>query len=148
MNTLILDFQFKVVKYKDKIIKLQIWDFADTYEDIISAVYRNAHGVLLCYDITNQQSLLNGIRKYNDESDKYGHHIVSKWIVGCKCDDVQSKICGWGAVSEVAVECGINDNHIIETSALREINVDKAFEDIAKDIVDTLNMRSKYPFYG
>ena len=53
--TIGVDFKMKLVKIDNRIVKLQMWDTAgqEKYRSISNAYYRNAHGCIAVYDITN-----------------------------------------------------------------------------------------------
>ena len=150
ISTIAIDFQIKTIMINGDIIKLQIWDLQwDRYRGDFShkAVFRNVHGVLICYDITNKMSLINGVRKWNAEcNDNCDIHLTSKFLVGCKCDDEQNRECQKQDVMEIANECGFDKT--IETSATGNINIDKVFNDISDCIVESRKIRLKCPFYG
>ena len=71
------------VEYKDKFvikdnynIRLQIWDTAgqERFRSITKNIYRNAHGVLFVYDITNKESFLN-IKNWIKDLQNVGNDI-------------------------------------------------------------------------
>ena len=63
ITTIGIDFKIKTVEIDGKIYKLQIWDTAgqERFHTITTAYYRGAMGVLLVYDITDEQSLNDSI---------------------------------------------------------------------------------------
>ena len=72
-----VDFKFKTVDIADKTVKLQLWDTAgklpnfiefwilitiqgqERFRSITSSFYRGAHGIMLVYDVYDQQSFIN-----------------------------------------------------------------------------------------
>lgn len=56
--TIGVDFKIKTLKVDNKIIKMQIWDTAgqERFRSISHAYYRNSHGCVAIYDITNRAS--------------------------------------------------------------------------------------------
>lgn len=56
--TIGVDFKIKTLKIDDKIVKMQVWDTAgqERFRSISIAYYRNSHGCVAIYDITNRQS--------------------------------------------------------------------------------------------
>ena len=56
-----VDFFSKTIKYKDKLIKLQIWDSAgqEKFKSLIPNYIRGASLVILVYDISNKKSFYN-----------------------------------------------------------------------------------------
>ena len=61
ITTIGIDFKIKSVEVDGKKIKLQIWDTAgqERFRTITQAYYRGAMGILLVYDVSNEQSFLN-----------------------------------------------------------------------------------------
>lgn len=57
-----MDFQTKALRTEDKkIVSLQLWDTAgqERYQSVTRAYYRGAQGVILMYDISQEQSFLS-----------------------------------------------------------------------------------------
>lgn len=84
--TIGVEFGMKMIKINDRNIKLQIWDTAgqETFRSITRSYYREAAGVILCYDVTNRKSFndiigwLEDIRKTSD--------VANIILVGTKTD--------------------------------------------------------------
>ncbi len=59
--TIGIDFKIRTVEIDNKRCKLQIWDTAgaERFRSITTAYYRGAMGILLVYDITDEQSFAN-----------------------------------------------------------------------------------------
>jgi Ras-related protein Rab-2A len=59
--TIGVEYGSKTLKVNSKHIKLQIWDTAgqESFRAITRSFYRNAHGVILMYDITRLESFAN-----------------------------------------------------------------------------------------
>lgn len=59
--TIGVEYGSKTLKINSKYIKLQIWDTAgqESFRAITRSFYRNAHGVILMYDLTRQESFEN-----------------------------------------------------------------------------------------
>lgn len=56
-----VEYGAKIMRVAEKKIKLQIWDTAgqESFRAITRTFYRNAHAVVLMYDITRQESFEN-----------------------------------------------------------------------------------------
>ena len=59
--TIGVEYGAKILKVNNKHIKLQIWDTAgqESFRAITRSFYRNAHGVILMYDLTRLDSFEN-----------------------------------------------------------------------------------------
>ncbi|KAI6202925.1 Rab-10 [Aphelenchoides besseyi] len=127
-----------------KKIKLQIWDTAgqERFHTITTSYYRGAMGIMLVYDITNAKSFDN-IAKWLRNIDEHASEEVVKMLLGNKCDMTDRRV--------VSKECGerIADDHqirFLETSAKANINIDRAFYDLAEAILNnTPNQQSADP---
>ena len=58
-TTIGIDFVSKTVPVDDGTVRLQLWDTAgqERFRTISSSYYRGAHGFLVCYDTTDEESL-------------------------------------------------------------------------------------------
>ena len=57
LTTIGIDFKIKIIILKEKLIKLQIWETAG--QEITKAYYKGAHGIILTYDVNEQNSFKN-----------------------------------------------------------------------------------------
>lgn len=131
-STIGVEFATKSIQADTKVIKAQIWDTAgqERYRAITSAYYRGAVGALLVYDISKRISFDNVSRWLKELRDHADQNIVIM-LVGNKKDlrhmrQVQTE--------EAKAFCEQNKLFFIETSALSDSNVSKAFETILKEI--------------
>ena len=55
-----VDFYSKALKVDERIISLQLWDTAgqERFQSVTKAYYRGAQGVILMYDITQEESFI------------------------------------------------------------------------------------------
>ncbi|KAH0749093.1 hypothetical protein KY290_028325 [Solanum tuberosum] len=108
ISTIGVDFKIRTVEQDGKTIKLQIWDTAgqERFRTITSSYYRGAHGIIVVYDVTDQESF-NNVKQWSSEIDRYASD------------------------SAFADEIGIP---FMETSAKSATNVEQAFMAMAASI--------------
>ena len=60
VHVLGVDFYSKALKVDDRIISLQLWDTAgqERFQSVTKAYYRGAQGVILMYDICQEESFI------------------------------------------------------------------------------------------
>ncbi|KAF0025039.1 hypothetical protein F2P81_021920 [Scophthalmus maximus] len=102
----------KVVTVDDVKVKLQIWDTAgqERFRSVTHAYYRDAHDLLLLYDITSRSSFDN-IRAWLTEIHEYAQSDVVIMLLGNKYSVP-----------------------FMETSAMTGVNVELAFTAVAKEL--------------
>jgi Ras-related protein Rab-1A len=69
------------------------WDTAgqERFRTITSSYYRGAHGIIVVYDCTDQESF-NNVKQWLEEIDRYACDNVNKLLVGNKCDLTTKKV--------------------------------------------------------
>ena len=62
----------------DKIVKIQVWDTAgqERYRSITNAYYRGAEGILIVFDLTNQETFKNIQKWINDVTVYTGKDVI------------------------------------------------------------------------
>ncbi|PPD69841.1 hypothetical protein GOBAR_DD33279 [Gossypium barbadense] len=123
ISTIGVDFKIRTVEQDGETIKLQIfalwlnvrWDTAgqERFRTITSSYYRGAHGIIVVYDVTDQESF-NNVKRWLNEIDRYASDNVNKLLA-------------------FADEVGIP---FMETSAKDSMNVEQAFMAMAATIKD------------
>nr|KAF6467327.1 RAB1B, member RAS oncogene family [Rousettus aegyptiacus] len=113
ISTIGVDFKIRTIELDGKTIKLQIWDTAgqERFRTITSSYYRGAHGIIVVYDVTDQESYAN-VKQWLQEIDRYASENVNKLL-------------------EFADSLGIP---FLETSAKNATNVEQAFMTMAAEI--------------
>nr|CAD7457732.1 unnamed protein product [Timema tahoe] len=89
ISTVGIDFRNKVVVVDQSKVKLQIWDTAgqERFRSVTHAYYRDAHALLLLYDVTNKTSFDN-IRAWLGEIREYAQDDVVIMLLGKKLQNV------------------------------------------------------------
>uniref|UniRef100_A0A7S2SPR3 Uncharacterized protein n=1 Tax=Mucochytrium quahogii TaxID=96639 RepID=A0A7S2SPR3_9STRA len=132
ISTIGVDFKIRTIELDGKTIKLQIWDTAgqERFRTITSSYYRGAHGIIIVYDVTDEESFQN-VKQWLQEIDRYACEKVNTLLVGNKSDLTTKRQVSYEAAKEFADQ---NDMEFIETSAKNATNVEKAFMAMAKQI--------------
>ncbi|KAL5284741.1 RAB1A family protein [Megaselia abdita] len=132
ISTIGVDFKIRTIELDAKTIKLQIWDTAgqERFRTITSSYYRGAHGIIVVYDCTDQESF-NNVKQWLEEIERYACENVNKLLVGNKCDLTTKKVVEHTVASEYANQLGIP---FLETSAKNATNVEQAFMTMAAEI--------------
>lgn len=141
ISTIGVDFKIKTVELDGKTVKLQIWDTAgqERFRTITSSYYRGAHGIIIVYDVTDQESF-NNVKTWLQEIDRFGTAGVLKLLVGNKNDLTDKKVVDTEVAKEFADSIGIP---FIETSALDSSNVEEAFLIMTKQIKESVAKQQK-----
>ncbi|XP_052766627.1 ras-related protein Rab-1A [Mya arenaria] len=132
ISTIGVDFKIRTIELDGKTIKLQIWDTAgqERFRTITSSYYRGAHGIIVVYDVTDQESF-NNVKQWLHEIERYASENVNKLLVGNKCDLTTKKVVDYTTAKEFADSIGIP---FLETSAKNATNVEQAFMTMAAEI--------------
>ncbi|XP_072798551.1 ras-related protein Rab-26 isoform X1 [Vicugna pacos] len=162
ISTVGIDFRNKVLDVDGTKVKLQIWDTAgqERFRSVTHAYYRDAHALLLLYDVTNKASF-DSIQAWLAEIQEYAQHDVVLMLLGNKVDSAQERVVkredgeklakvSWGLQRGQGVPlrlqgCGCPHQSaagclqeyglpFMETSAKTGLNVDLAFTAIAKEL--------------
>ncbi|KAA8585564.1 hypothetical protein FQN60_004258 [Etheostoma spectabile] len=122
ITTIGVDFKIRTVDIDGERVKLQIWDTAgqERFRTITSTYYRNTHGVIIVYDVTNPESFVNVKRWLNEISQNCDN--VCKILVGNKNDDPARKRVDTQDAVRFGESMGVR---VFETSAKENINVEE-----------------------
>jgi Ras-related protein Rab-1A len=134
ISTIGVDFRFKTISIENKYtneleqIKLQIWDTAgqERFKNITSAYYRNADGLVVVYDITDNKSFDN-ISIWLSEVRKYMENSKPIIIIGNKSDREDRQV----TFEELEQFSKKNNFLYLETSARQDNNIELLFMKMA-----------------
>ena len=132
LTTIGIDFKIKIINLENKLIKLQIWDTAgqERFRTITKTYYKGAHGIILTYDVTDQNSFKN-IRNWIKQIESNAQTNVKKVLVGNKCDK-PDRVVSKEEGKKLADDFGMN---FFETSAKTNQNVTEVFNYLTSEIL-------------
>uniref|UniRef100_A0A8C4H4P4 small monomeric GTPase n=1 Tax=Dicentrarchus labrax TaxID=13489 RepID=A0A8C4H4P4_DICLA len=113
-------------------IDFRIWDTAgqERFRSVTHAYYRDAHALLLLYDVTNKSSFDN-IQAWLTEIHEYAQQDVVLMLLGNKADATHERVVKREDGERLAKEFGVP---FMETSARSGLNVELAFTAVAKEL--------------
>ena len=105
------------------------------FRTITESYYRGAHGILLVYSVTDQESFDN-VGRWISEIERVASEDVHMMLIGNNCDRTLDRV--------VTTEMGLalaNQHRLsfMETSARDDVNVQKAFELMTDGIMDNMD---------
>ncbi|KAG5180342.1 Rab8A, rab family GTPase [Tribonema minus] len=136
ITTIGIDFKIKNIELDTKRVKLQIWDTAgqERFRTITTSYFRGAQGILLVYDVTDKKSF-QSIRNWVAQIQQHADVHVNKILIGNKCDIDNEREVSTEEGAQLAAEYGIQ---FFETSAKNDINVEKGFITVAREVKNRL----------
>ncbi|XP_078064605.1 ras-related protein Rab-35-like [Mustelus asterias] len=122
ITTIGVDFKIRTVDINGEKVKLQIWDTAgqERFRTITSTYYRNTHGVIIVYDVTNPESFVNVKRWLHEISQNCD--TVTKILVGNKNEEASRRQVEFADAKRFSEQMGIC---LFETSAKENTNVEE-----------------------
>lgn len=127
ITTIGIDFRIKTFESGGKRVKLQIWDTAgqEQFHSVATSYYRNAHGIMLIYDVSNAESFIH-VSKWVNNIRKNSPTSVKQVLLGNKCDVEDSRrVIERDRGTVLAQELNMP---FLETSAKLDHNISTAFE--------------------
>ena len=144
--TIGLENRVKTINIHGLKTKLQIWDTAgqEKYNSLTQQYFRNVDGILLIFDLTNEDSF-NHIKKWDDLSKRYETQKIMKILVGNKIDlDDKRKV----GKEEIVEYCKKNQLKYIAASAKDNNKVEKVSDSIINLIVGKRNNEELIADFG
>ena len=143
--TIGIDYKIKTIAVNGVNLKLQIWDTSgqERFRSMTHTFLKTAHGIVFVYDITNKKSF-EGVKDWIKDAENNGAGF-EKILVGNKCD-----LEGKREVNKETLDKFGNKKKIktFETSAKTNINVNEAFDCLAKLIVKDKNKEEIIEKFG
>jgi small GTP-binding protein len=141
-RTIGADFAIKELELKDMNanVKLQIWDLAGQprFESVRQGFYRGARGGLLVYDVTRRRTFLN-IDTWKDECFTSLGSNIPLVVVANKVDLENSRAVSQEEGEQYARK---HDFLYVESSALTGENVEKAYANLSRHMVNEAKIRA------
>ncbi|CRK96488.1 CLUMA_CG010006, isoform A [Clunio marinus] len=132
--TIGVDFKVKHLELDGEKIYLQIWDTAgqERFRTLIPSYYRDATGAILVYDVTKTSSFQK-LETWLEELETNTNQNITKMIVGNKIDLKDERRVDREMGKKFAKQ---QRALFVETSAASNINVQMAFEELVKKILE------------
>ena len=126
-----VDFKIKIINFQNKLVKLQLWDTAgeERFRTITKTYYKGAHGIILMYDVTDQNSFKN-IRNWIKQIEANADKSAKRVLVGHKCDE-PGRVISEEEGKKLAEEYNMV---LFESSARTNTNVSEVFYYLVKEI--------------
>lgn len=137
--TIGVDYKIKCLKIDDKLVKLSIWDTAgqERYRSVAKSFIVNSHGVLLCFDITDQNSF-NALSsfwiKFVNENLRNNQVECKLILVGTKLDRMENRKVTQSQAQNLANQLGVP---YFETSAMKNLNINEMFLQLTRSMVES-----------
>ena len=126
---------------ENKVVKLQIWDTAgqEKYRNLISSYYRGVHGVLILFDICDEESFNNLEFWIDDIKTHHGQKSVI-YIIGNKIDLVSKRVI---SLDDAKKFCKERDYKYFEVSSKDNtiFPINEIFEELMEDLILTFPER-------
>ena len=136
-----MDYKIKSYEKEDgNSIKLYIWDTAgqDRFRSITRNYYKGADGIILIYDITNEESF-NNVKHWINSIKEEAPDKVVIILVGNKVDDEENRKIKKENGEKISQEFKLP---FFECSAKADINVNSSFEALIKKLIE-INPKDK-----
>lgn len=135
ITTIGIDFKLKMVNVDGTIVKLQIWDTAgqERFRTITVSYFKGAQAMMLVYDVTDRKSF-DSISVWISQVNEYADEGVQLVLVGNKCEVAdEDREVSFQDGQDLAARVGCP---FLEVSAKENINVEEAFQIIARETKD------------
>ena len=131
-STVGIEFAFRDVEVQGRIVRVQVWDTGgqERYRCITNAYYRRAAGVLVVYDVGNRRTFESVPRWVSEAQEKTDPNVPI--LILANKSDLMARQVSREEGRQQAAKLGLQ---VFETSALEALNVDEAFESLAKELL-------------
>lgn len=131
--TIGVDFRIKNVNIEGKRLKFQAWDTSGNahYATLMTAYYRGAGGIILCYDV-NDRKTFESLDRFMDNIAENCSKDAPVVLVGNKCDGERQVAAAEGKEFARAHHCLA----FLETSSKNNVNVDEVLAVFGRNAVN------------
>lgn len=128
-----------MIYVNDKVVNLQVWDTAgqEAYRSVARSYYRGSTAALLVYDVSNRSSF-NSISSWLSDARDFGSENLVIMVVGNKSDLINRREVTRDEGETFAQENGLL---FMETSAMTAQNVEEAFLEITREIINKIQSK-------
>ncbi|XP_018576898.1 ras-related protein Rab-1A-like isoform X2 [Anoplophora glabripennis] len=135
-SSLVMRFADDIYKEDYSVTILDFWDTAgcERFRCLSPTYYRGAHGVILVYDCTKENTF-NNIQEWLKDIEYHAGGSINKLLVGNKNDLTTKKVVDTSTATNYAKKLGIT---FLETSAKNATNVEQAFMTMIAQIKNKL----------
>eukprot|EP01029_Cantina_marsupialis_P004214 TRINITY_DN141_c0_g1_i1.p1 TRINITY_DN141_c0_g1~~TRINITY_DN141_c0_g1_i1.p1 ORF type:complete len:221 (+),score=53.80 TRINITY_DN141_c0_g1_i1:106-768(+) len=144
ITTIGVDFRICSFEHKDKAVKLHTWDTSgqERFQAITSTYYRGSDGIIMVYDLTDPDSLVNIKTRWLPMIDRYAKRGVKLILVGNKCDLIDEDGTIPNTRQEIDTDlidqlCEERNMTHIKTSAKEGLCVNGAFFSLIDTVIDS-----------
>lgn len=137
-----IDFKIKtIVLSSDCKVDMQIWDTSgeERFKTITRQYYRDAAGIVLVFDVTNEKSFTD-ITNWMDDINTSAKRSVNIVLVGNKTDLIEKRCVSFERANRFAQE---NNIEYYESSAKTGHQVVDIYRRLAMNMVNTLELEEK-----
>jgi len=131
-TTVGIDYKLKKIKVDDVELKLQIWDTAgqEKYRSLAQNYYKNSMGVLLVFDVTEEDTFDN-VRNWVRQIKNHAGENICKVLLANKADLTEERVIQSEQILELAADVNMQ---AFECSAKTGLNIEQAFLYLAREI--------------
>lgn len=135
--TIGVDFKAKYMSVNNTLVRLKIWDTAgqERFRSIIRTYYHGTHGIILVFDLTNEDSF-NNLGDWVKEINEIGSEKISVILIGNKSDLQDQIIVSQEEIDDFVKNCGIKMKYF-ECSSKTGKNVIDAFNHLTNELLNT-----------
>jgi len=135
--TIGIDFKLRTLEINNQTVKVQVWDTAgqERFRTLTHSYFHKADGIVLVYDVTNDQSFKN-ISRWMEDIKSQSKEGVDVILVGNKVDLEEKRQVSSSRGQSLADQYGLV---YFETSAKINQNVYESFQELTKRVLQRMS---------